>query len=1554
MLPGGRGHRRTSTLGGGWAKQAELANAYSALAAELTRTEIKSLGGYSLGRVIGEGSFGKVRLGVHRLTGTRVAVKQVPKSLPGGSSSDPSSPLSLLTRELHHHRRLRHPHLLTLYELLATESSIYLVTELCAGGELFDYLVEHGRLSLNETRRIFGQLCLGVAYLHGEGVVHRDLKLENVLLDEEVNVKIADLGFARETESGAGGGKWLETHVGTVGYSAPEVIRGEKYLGEQIDIWSLGVILYALVTGSLPFDDDDEQVMRELILKGEYEMPSWLDGDVASLIRLILVPNPSQRPSLHAILSHPFFTRTSEPDPAPSLPIPMATSGSISSTDGANLAAPYGNGALYGSALSSSSSLASVAPLGRDASHFPSPIPENASPSPASPAARPPEEDAPLPVSASTVSAVENFGTGGRTEAGGGEDGEMSEVKAGKRRAVEFAGEDDDDAGDRLDTLPPSRPVHSPFRPRRPSSSSLDYTAAPPLQRTTSTGAASIVSTHSHSLTPHTPHARTPLRTKRRSVGSIISERLVSLHEDLEDIVPSSTSPSPFSAPPPPAARVDYLALLTLPRQPPLSTPAEKALLDSLSTLGMDAGQVTHSVSTHACDSCAAIWWMLKRKADERELERIRIEEMEAAEGGLVGAPLSRTSSLRSLRGGYGGTTRRGSMRGREEALPEEDDATDEGDQGMRPPPSPLRVEEYPLLPPVAANPPRRPRTPSPPSAVAALPPPIGTPQTPSSRRPSADPSTPSSSRRPSAAPTTPSVTVHAAPSSDAGSAGSAERDDSDARLDYFLQYPPGSQSAPLLSYFPTVVDPASPSRNRTMPRSKSKDHLSSHPVVSPKPSPGVSEGLSSPTPHFVPLGSPLSPGGNASTDEGPKKARNRAGSTGMLLARATSALGTGLALMKPGGGSEAGTPSTPSGTEEDPFIATGGGKSIFAPRKSSLPTDDPRLVSPAPSSSPPLHPHPGHTSLPPSPKKPRNDEAPLQPSPSRPPLIPSSSSAAAPAQGSPAPSSASAALASVPPTPSPSLSGAGSHETFATTVSSSKSSGRDTAPAPAPAPTRPTSLSSLSALGSSGSKRSLKGGNLLNTFKHWFGDGQRKRKRASMMPRLGGSDPGGIPQIGSAGYNAAAGLNRSQSLYVGSPLRRPPMGSRRSSNQSLAAAAAAQAGGAAGGTLSRRSSVSSAHRAPVDFTPGRPVALGHARRPSSDSRASFASERDHSRPASLRSFSGQPGSSARKRHSKAASSSSTGSHATSMGKEAIYRRPPTTTTVRRRQGSHGRYGSHTHGHGHRRTTSGTTSASHRSSLSDADASGSAAEDDLDFEDEPPVAAAVIEEEDEGTQEDGEMIVEAVKTEEPDEDTRMAARARALRTLSGEPTTPPHPSSKPNSVHSASSSQHHHPRPYQASTFTAHKSTHLFGSPSQPHAPSTASLARRAPPPPRPPLRDVFASARSPDNEYGEWIDEDDELAGYGGGLGQGRVEMAGASSSSTAAGLGLSSGGLELSAAAPADSPVADRVWAGGAGKFASRYAGVDGGAGTGGRTMPVSRPAALIEEEEEEEDEE
>lgn len=137
------------------------------------------------------GTYGSVHLATHRLTGTRCAVKKIPKSATG-----------MLTREIHHHRRLHHPNVVHLHEIVATESHVWLISELCSGGELFDYLVERGRLLEGEARRMFGELAVAVGWLHNQGVVHRDLKLENILLDGELRIKLGDLGFAREWQRG--------------------------------------------------------------------------------------------------------------------------------------------------------------------------------------------------------------------------------------------------------------------------------------------------------------------------------------------------------------------------------------------------------------------------------------------------------------------------------------------------------------------------------------------------------------------------------------------------------------------------------------------------------------------------------------------------------------------------------------------------------------------------------------------------------------------------------------------------------------------------------------------------------------------------------------------------------------------------------------------------------------------------------------------------------------------------------------------------------------------------------------------------------------------------------------------------------------------------------------------------------------------------------------------------------------------------------------------------------------------------------------------------------
>ncbi|KAI2626356.1 kinase-like protein [Xylaria nigripes] len=274
-------------------RKAKLASSYQALLDEFSNKELRNVGNYSLGKLIGKGSFGKVYLAHHKLTnGSKVVLKSANK--------DDSN----LAREIHHHRQFVHPHIARLYEVIVTESLVWMVLEYCPGDELYNYLLKHGPLPVDKVQKTFTQLVGAVSYVHQQSCVHRDLKLENILLDKHENVKLVDFGFTREYE---GKSNYLQTFCGTICYSAPEMLRGEKYAGEKVDVWSLGVILYALLCGELPFDDDDDNITRTKILSEEPKYRDHLPEDAVALIKLLLSKRPLLRPTLPDILAHPFL-----------------------------------------------------------------------------------------------------------------------------------------------------------------------------------------------------------------------------------------------------------------------------------------------------------------------------------------------------------------------------------------------------------------------------------------------------------------------------------------------------------------------------------------------------------------------------------------------------------------------------------------------------------------------------------------------------------------------------------------------------------------------------------------------------------------------------------------------------------------------------------------------------------------------------------------------------------------------------------------------------------------------------------------------------------------------------------------------------------------------------------------------------------------------------------------------------------------------------------------------------------------------------------------------
>ncbi|XP_077597642.1 serine/threonine-protein kinase MARK2-like isoform X8 [Stigmatopora nigra] len=251
------------------------------------------IGNYRLLKTIGKGNFAKVKLARHVLTGKEVAVKIIDKTQLNSSS------LQKLFREVRIMKMLNHPNIVKLFEVIETEKTLYLVMEYASGGEVFDYLVAHGRMKEKEARAKFRQIVSAVQYCHQKCIVHRDLKAENLLLDADMNIKIADFGFSNEFTLG----NKLDTFCGSPPYAAPELFQGKKYDGPEVDVWSLGVILYTLVSGSLPFDGQNLKELRERVLRGKYRIPFYMSTDCENLLKKFLILNPSKRGSLEGLSS---------------------------------------------------------------------------------------------------------------------------------------------------------------------------------------------------------------------------------------------------------------------------------------------------------------------------------------------------------------------------------------------------------------------------------------------------------------------------------------------------------------------------------------------------------------------------------------------------------------------------------------------------------------------------------------------------------------------------------------------------------------------------------------------------------------------------------------------------------------------------------------------------------------------------------------------------------------------------------------------------------------------------------------------------------------------------------------------------------------------------------------------------------------------------------------------------------------------------------------------------------------------------------------------------
>ena len=269
--------------------------------------------GYVLGKTLGTGTYGKVKFAHSLRLRHPVAVKIVSRKV----AKDVH--LKFLPRELDALRSLKHKNIIQLIEVLETQDHVYIVMELAEGGDLLDYINKKRFLDDEDAKGLFHDLVDGLVECHRLRFVHRDLKCENMLLSKNYRLKISDFGFARRfTDT-----QKLQTYCGSYAYAAPEIIVGEPYLGRMADIWSIGVILYAMVCGKLPFKDKDAKTLLSDVAS-KLHFPSRIDDKCKDLIKGILKYNPQDRLTLEEIKSHPWMSRTAgkKLQPVGSKPIP--------------------------------------------------------------------------------------------------------------------------------------------------------------------------------------------------------------------------------------------------------------------------------------------------------------------------------------------------------------------------------------------------------------------------------------------------------------------------------------------------------------------------------------------------------------------------------------------------------------------------------------------------------------------------------------------------------------------------------------------------------------------------------------------------------------------------------------------------------------------------------------------------------------------------------------------------------------------------------------------------------------------------------------------------------------------------------------------------------------------------------------------------------------------------------------------------------------------------------------------------------------------------------
>ena len=266
---------------------------------ELDTKTIKQIGDYTLGAEVGSGAFGKVVLGKHTLTGESVAIKILDKIILSQTPED----YELVKQEISILKIVKHKYIVQLYEILETPQHIYIIMEYCEGKDMMDFILSKQHLSELESLKFFQQLINALFYLHSQNIAHRDVKIDNMLLDKNKDLKLVDFGLSTKYSDDI----LLDQPCGTVVYAAPEVLDGNEYHGMLADVWSSGIVLYGMASGYLPFSDKDDEINKKNVLEGNIDIPEFFSPLLKDLLRHMLDVNPITRYTLQEIKQHPWF-----------------------------------------------------------------------------------------------------------------------------------------------------------------------------------------------------------------------------------------------------------------------------------------------------------------------------------------------------------------------------------------------------------------------------------------------------------------------------------------------------------------------------------------------------------------------------------------------------------------------------------------------------------------------------------------------------------------------------------------------------------------------------------------------------------------------------------------------------------------------------------------------------------------------------------------------------------------------------------------------------------------------------------------------------------------------------------------------------------------------------------------------------------------------------------------------------------------------------------------------------------------------------------------------